>query len=80
MGGATTRGPRAVSTVSARSGGTAVTLEPTLDPLVVALAQLVRDRWAAGHGQRQKRVAFVRHPMNMTVMTTSRQPPAEASA
>lgn len=51
-----------------------------LDPLVVALAQLVRDRWAAEQGQPQKRVAFVRHPMNMAVVTTHRQPPLESSA
>jgi len=39
------------------------------DPLVVALAQLVRDRWAAEQSERDQPVALRTVPRNMVTMT-----------
>jgi hypothetical protein len=47
------------------------------DPLVIALAQLVRDRWAIEGRARSPGVAFPRHLMNMTVMVQPRSPDPE---
>jgi hypothetical protein len=46
------------------------------DPLVAALAQLVRDRWAAEQSDPKASVASGRVPSNMASVTTQ---PAEAA-
>ena len=47
--------------------------EPAHDPLVLALAQLVRDRWAAEQAGQQKPVALRVTPRNMVTMTVQRR-------
>ncbi len=49
-----------------------VPAESTSDPLVTALAQLVRDRWAAERGDGEKLVASARVPSNMVTMVRQR--------
>ena len=47
--------------------------EPAHDPLVLALVQLVRDRWAAEQADRENPVALRAVPMNMVTMTAQRR-------
>jgi|BarGraNGADG00212_1021973.scaffolds.fasta_scaffold66659_2 hypothetical protein len=54
--------------------------EATHDPLVLALVQLVRDRWAAEQADHEKPVALRSTPRNMVTMTVQRRLVEESSA
>ena len=54
--------------------------EPAHDPLVLALVQLVRDRWAAEQADHEKPVALRATPRNMVTMTVQRRLVEESSA
>ncbi|MBF6606514.1 MAG: hypothetical protein IVW53_13150 [Chloroflexi bacterium] len=53
---------------------------PAYDPLVAALAQLVRDRWAAEQADREKPVALGRVPSIMVTMAKQRSTVEETPA
>jgi hypothetical protein len=55
-------------------------VEPTGDPLVLALAQLVRDRWAIEHPRGDGPLALRPVPSNIASVGTQPSPPAERGA
>lgn len=50
------------------------------DPLVLALAQLVRDRWAIGQSRADGPLALPRVPSNIANVGTEQSPHAERGA